>query len=179
MKLTRNKIIDRIPFSFGIIQRVADDLRVSRSAVSQFINKPENRDILELLEQERTRIYDYAELNVFEAIVGSDMETTKWYLSTFPREGAVPQRKHSVNYKNRLNKQDEFFIGSWDYTEVRKVSHKQLDREDAYLNGVNALPFTKAQTKLLKDNPPRPSKYLTTGKEKNTKTEEKRVKRKG
>lgn len=176
MKLTRKKIQDRIPFSFGIIQRIADDLQVTRSAVSLFINKPENEDILEALELEKSRIHDYAQLNIFDAIIANDLETTKWYMATFPRPGSAPQRKHSINYKNRLDKTSGYINGSWDYTEVRKLRHRKLDIEDGYLEGANLKPFTKEDTEYIKQHPPKPWNYITYGKERNTTLEEKRLK---
>ncbi|MBS1493541.1 MAG: hypothetical protein JST55_08520 [Bacteroidetes bacterium] len=177
MKLTRKEVISRVPFSFGIIQRVADDLRVTRAAVSQFIHKPENCDILEMLEQEKSRIYDYAQLNIFDAIICNDKETTKWYLATFPQNGTAPQKKYTQSKK----KDDEYILSTseWGYSSIRKMFHKGLDREDAYLEGANTNALPESEVKQLKANPPQPLPYRTYEKEKLTDKEEMNFRKRG
>lgn len=175
MKLTRKEVISRIPFSFGIMQRLADDLRVTRAAVSQFIHKPENRDILEMLEQEQSRIYDYAQLNVFDTIICNDKEMTKWYLATFPQPGAVPQKKYTQNKR----KDDEYILSTseWGYSTIRKMFHQGLDRSDAYLEGANTNALPESEVKQLKANPPEQLPYKTYERDKITKREEKNLRK--
>ena len=170
MKLTRKEVISRIPFSFGIMQRVADDLHVTRAAVSQFIHKPENRDILEMLKQEQSRIYDYAQLNVFDAIICNDKEMTKWYLATFPQPGAIPQKKYTQNKR----KDDEYILSTseWEYSTIRKMFHQGLDRSDAYLDGANTNALTESEVKQLKANPPEQLPYKTYERDKITESKE-------
>jgi len=170
MKLTRKEVISRIPFSFGIIQRIADDLHVTRSAVSQFLYKPENSDILEMLEQEKSRIYDYAQLNIFDAIVCNDKEITKWYLATFPQGSAAPQKKYTQPKK----KDDEYILSTseWGYSTIRQMFHKGLDRQDAYLEGANTNALPESEVKYLKASPPEPLPYNTYEREKITEREE-------
>jgi len=178
MKLTRKQVIDRIPFSFGIIQRIADDLNVTRAAVSQFINKPGNEEILRLLMLERSRIYDYAEINISDAIIGNDLETTKWYMSTFPNPNLPPVKKYKTNYANKLKTSHGYSrtLSSWEYSSVRGQFHQNIEVQDAYLEGANTKCLGDKHTEMLKLNPPKPKGYSTHGKEKSTEREEKRLK---
>ncbi|MBS1492439.1 MAG: hypothetical protein JST55_02950 [Bacteroidetes bacterium] len=93
-KVTRAKITKAIPFSFGILQNIADDLRVTRSAVSRFINLPDNSDLKELITEEGERISDYAKMNVARNLITGDIEAAKWFLSTFPKGLKNPRRKY-------------------------------------------------------------------------------------
>jgi len=166
-KVTRKKVIDRIPFSFGIIQRIADDLGVTRAAVSQFVHQQENEDLIELILLEQSRIHDYARMNVFEAIVNNDLETTKWYMATYPAAGAgfhsEPQRKYKKNYANDLKDRREAYTMSstWEYSTIRGRHNTILDKADAHHADANTRCLMDKTVEQLKLDAPQPAEYKT------------------
>ena len=130
MKLTREKIEERIPFCFGVLQRIADDLNVSHTAVSQFLNKPENADLREIIRDEKKRMKEYAEMTVFKHLISGDIETAKWYLETFQKN---PERKKSRGRKR--SKQNDYILLRETSTQkdYRELSFAMLDFSHASL----------------------------------------------
>lgn len=85
--ITRENLEERIPYCYGIIQRLADDLNVTRSAVSKFLNLPENANLKEIVQAEKSRLRDYAQMTVTKRLLAGDIETAKWFLTTFTPNG--------------------------------------------------------------------------------------------
>lgn len=143
-KLSREKILERLPFCFGVLQRIADDLNVSHSAVSQFLKKPENADLRQLIKDEKKRMKQYAEMTVMKHLISGDIETAKWYMETFRKN---PERKKSRGRKR--SKQNDYILLSETSTqqEYRELSFALLDFTDS------ALPhsITKFLPKNLKE----------------------------
>jgi len=98
--ITREKVEERIPFCFGIIQRIADDLNVTRTAVSRFLSLPENKDLKDIVHDEKKRMREYAEMTVMQSLLGGCLETSKWYLTTFGTNSSGKKLKpYKPNYK--------------------------------------------------------------------------------
>lgn len=150
-QLTREKVEERIPFCYGILQRIADDLEVSRTAVSKFLNQPENSDLKELVKSEKKRIREYAEMTVAKYLISGDIETAKWFLTAFPSNGLVKKPKP---YKPKKNKEGYILLNEYSPQEhIRMYSFPVLDYADGKLpNAVTKyLPYeAKEQLGLIK-----------------------------
>ncbi|MBX7046226.1 MAG: hypothetical protein K1X86_10345 [Ignavibacteria bacterium] len=127
--ITRENIEARIPFCYGIIQRIADDLEVSHTAVCKFLNAPENADLRELIALEKNRIREYAEMTVLKHLISGDIETAKWFLSESPFE---PKNKAPKPFTRRKNKFYEFILlnEKAPLKDIRELSFPLLDRND-------------------------------------------------
>ena len=132
--ITREKVEERIPFCFGILQRIADDLNVTRTAVHKFLNKPENGDLSELVKSEKKRIREYAEMTIAKHLISGDIETAKWFLTAFPSNGLMKKPKV---YKPKRNKNFEYILLSETTTQkdYRELSFNTLDHVDGKLPG--------------------------------------------
>ncbi len=183
--LNRENIEERIPFCFGMIQRLADDLNVSHTAVRRFLNQPENHDLLETVKSEKKRIREYAEMTVIKRLLGGDIETAKWYLTAFPSNGA---RNKLKPYKPKKAKDDDYFIVSIDShpDNYRQFSFPALDHADRKLPGsAQYLPYEKEEPLRLQKGEPsiktenEPGKELEKEIEQNMKLREKNAGKSG
>jgi len=140
-KVTRAKILRAIPFSFGILQNIADDLRVTRTAVSRFVNLPANNDLKEFIAEESQRIYDYANMNIARTLVTGDIESAKWYLSTFPGGKKNPRKKYKPKKDDWKNQPQITFERSAQklregfYNRLMVADRNRQDASTKYLPG--------------------------------------------
>jgi predicted transcriptional regulator len=165
-KISREKILERLPFCFGVIQRIADDLNVSHSAVSMFLKKPENADIKHLIKNEKKRMKQYAEMTVMKHLISGDIETAKWYLSTFRKN---PERKKSRG--RGPGKQNDYILLSETAAqqEYRELSFALLDFTDSALPNSITKFLPENLKKELKENNNTKQYLLEEGKEKKEK----------
>ncbi|MBN8570703.1 MAG: hypothetical protein J0M18_13840 [Ignavibacteria bacterium] len=131
--ITREKVEERIPFCFGVVQRIADDLNVSRSAVANFLDLTENSDLKEIVKSEKKRIKDYAEMTVIKRLLGGDIETAKWYMTNFSSGKPInapkpykPKKAKDNNYlivsiEGQANRHREFCFGALDYADGKRA----------------------------------------------------------
>lgn len=153
--ITRKKVEERIPFCFGVVQRIADDLNVSRSAVANFLNLPENSDLKEIVKSEKKRIKDYAEMTVIKRLLGGDIETAKWYMTNFSSGKPINAPKP---YKPKKAKDNDYLIVS---IEAKSERHREfafarLDYADGKLPGAvtKHLPYeAREELGLIKEEP--------------------------
>ncbi|MBX7047199.1 MAG: hypothetical protein K1X86_15320 [Ignavibacteria bacterium] len=135
-KITREKVLKAIPFSFGIIQNIADDLHVTRSAVSQFLSKPENLDLREILQHEEGRMWDYAKMNIARVLLSGDYETARWFLTHFPDGNYDALKKHKPR---KISWKDEHLVNiERDAKKLRGRVYYPLLFEDRKKPGANS-----------------------------------------
>ncbi len=129
-KLTRELIEERLPFCFGLLQRIADDLDVTRTAVAKFLNLPENADLKELVKSEKKRLREYAEMTVARQLISGDIETAKWFLTAFPSNGLMKKPKP---YRPKKSKGPliSFVLEKDSIPTIRNVAFPLLDYVDA------------------------------------------------
>lgn len=153
--ITREKVEERIPFCFGVVQRIADDLNVSRSAVANFLDLPENSDLKEIVKSEKKRIKDYAEMTVIKRLLGGDIETAKWYMTNFSSGKPINAPKP---YKPKKAKDNDYLIVSIDAKSIRhrEFAFAALDYADGKLPGAvtKHLPYeAREELGLIKEEP--------------------------
>lgn len=150
--ITREKVEERIPFCFGLLQRIADDLQVTRTAVWRFVNLTENTDLKELIKEEKKRLQEYADMTIARHLLSGDLETAKWFVSlnTIAANG-----KKLKPYKPKKNKYYEYLLLPVDSSlkDRRHLAFSQLDSVDALRGGeTRHLPYgVKEQLGLLND----------------------------
>ena len=131
--ITREKIEEKIPFCYGILQRLADDLNVTRAAISRFLNLPEKLDLKEMVKEEKKRIREYAEMTVMKHLISGDIETAKWFLTAFPSNGLAKKPKP---YKPKKSKQGYILLNVYTKQDhIRELSFPGLDFVDGKLPG--------------------------------------------
>jgi predicted transcriptional regulator len=132
--ITREKVEERLPFCFGVLQRIADDLKVTRTAVSRFLNLPENLDLKEMVKEEKKRMREYAEMTVMRNLIAGDIETAKWFLTAFPSNGLMKKPKP---YRTKKSKNFGYYLFSDTVTaeRYRGTAFAQLDFVDKELPG--------------------------------------------
>ena len=81
-KLSKKKVKNAIKGSGGVLSVLAEKCDVSRSAITQFLQKEKNKNIKELIEQEKERIIDLAENKLHGLINKEDFPAIKYYLNT-------------------------------------------------------------------------------------------------
>lgn len=153
--ITREKVEERIPFCFGVVQRIADDLNVSRSAVANFLDLPENSDLKEIVKSEKKRIKDYAEMTVIKRLLGGDIETAKWYMTNFSSGKPINAPKP---YKPKKAKDNDYLIVSINAKSERhrEFAFAALDYADGKLPGAvtKHLPYeAREELGLIKEQP--------------------------
>jgi len=80
--LTKKKIKSAIGGSGGIIQVVAKKCGVSRTWMSITLHKPQNANLLELIQEEREKLLDMTESKLISEIKEGYFPAIKWYLTT-------------------------------------------------------------------------------------------------
>ena len=81
-KLSKKKVKNAIKGSGGVLSVLAEKCDVSRSAITQFLQKKRNQDVKELIEQEKERIIDLAENKLHGLINKEDFQAIRYYLNT-------------------------------------------------------------------------------------------------
>jgi hypothetical protein len=81
-KLTRTKVILAIDGCYGVLNNIARKCEVHRSAITQFLQKEENKDILPMIEAEKERLIDVAENAMAVKLAKGDFKATKFLLQT-------------------------------------------------------------------------------------------------
>jgi len=141
-KVTRAKIIRAIPYSFGILQNIADDLKVTRTAVSRFLSKPENLDLKEEIAEEEKRIFDYAKMNITQNLLTGDMETAKWFLATFGSSSPAKYSPKKNDWKNQgmvTFERNPIQLRRGFYHRLAFIDSKRVEPDIKFLPGRRAL----------------------------------------
>lgn len=78
-KISEERILKAIKGSAGIMSTIAERLGENVKEVERVINY--NPKLMDAYESEKSKIVDFAEVNIIKAIKENDLGTTKWYLS--------------------------------------------------------------------------------------------------
>lgn len=81
-KITRKKVIEAIKDSFGNQSVIARRCGVVRSTITMFLNKPKNSDVREMIETEREKQIDIAELGLTTKISEGNLPAIMFFLKT-------------------------------------------------------------------------------------------------
>ena len=92
-KLNKKKVKKAITGSGGVLSVLAEKCDVSRSAITQFLQKKRNQDVKELIEQEKERIIDLAENKLHGLINKEDFQAIKYFLNTKGKSRGYVERQ--------------------------------------------------------------------------------------
>ena len=81
-KLSKKKIRDAIPTSMGIYAVIARKCDVSRAAITFFLQKEKNKDIVQEIKEEREKLIDIGEEKLMELINSGNFNAIKLLLTT-------------------------------------------------------------------------------------------------
>lgn len=77
-RITKAKVEEAILGSYGIMTTIAKRVGCSRRGLYYFLEKPENNDLIKLIEDEEETLLDLAEHNVIKALKSKDKNERKW-----------------------------------------------------------------------------------------------------
>jgi len=81
-KLSKERIRKAIPGSIGTYAAIARKCNVSRSAITQFLQKEENQNLVEEINEEREKITDIVEEQLMKSIKKGNFRAIKFFLET-------------------------------------------------------------------------------------------------
>ncbi len=105
-KVTKKRIKMAIPGSMGIRSVIAKRLTVSRATLTIFLKKPENQDMVKLIDQEAEKMMDLAEERLFKRISEGKFNAIKFYLSTKGKNRGYTEGKFIEHSGNILSAND-------------------------------------------------------------------------
>src|SRR6056297_93961 len=97
-RITKGNFKKALKGSGGIYSHVARKLGVSRSAVTQYINK--NPELRELIQEEEESINDLAESKLISKLNEGDNQMIKFRLTTKAKDRGYVERSEIVNSGN-------------------------------------------------------------------------------
>ena len=92
-KLSKKKVKNAIKGSGGVLSVLAEKCEVSRSAITQFLQRKKNQDVKDLIEQEKERIIDLAENKLHGLINKEDFPAIRYYLNTKGKSRGYVERQ--------------------------------------------------------------------------------------
>jgi len=92
-KLNKKKVRNAIPGSMGIYAIMAKKCEVSRSAMTQFLQKDRNKNILKEIEEEKEKLLDTTEIKLIELINEGDFQAIKLLLTTKGKNRGYTERQ--------------------------------------------------------------------------------------
>lgn len=97
--ITKEKIIQAMPGTHGLINNVAKKMGVTYSSLYDFMQKQEDRTWFDvLLKKEQEKICDLAEDSLFEGIANGNAKDRNFYLRTKGRDrGYVTKTENEVS----------------------------------------------------------------------------------
>lgn len=100
-KLTKEMVKKAINDSGGIQSIVAQKCNVARSTISEFLNKPENKDIMNELIAEKEKVLDLAENKLIKLMKDGEFNAIKFYLTTQAKaRGYVEKTETELTFTN-------------------------------------------------------------------------------
>ena len=81
-KLSKKKVRNAIPGSFGIRAVIAKKCDVDRGAITRYLQKKQNQDLLKEIEEERDKVLDIGEKKLLELVDKGEFPAIKYLLST-------------------------------------------------------------------------------------------------
>lgn len=81
-KLSKKKVRNAIPNSFGIRAIMAAKCEVNRGSLTRFLQKEKNQDLVKEIEEERDKVLDVGEKKLIELVNNGEFPAIKFLLST-------------------------------------------------------------------------------------------------
>jgi len=81
-KLSKKKVRNAIPGSFGIRAIIAKKCEVERGSITKFLQKEKNQDLIKEIEEERDKVLDIGEKKLIELVDRGEFQAVKFLLST-------------------------------------------------------------------------------------------------
>ncbi|MEN7982112.1 MAG: hypothetical protein ABFQ65_01550 [Nanoarchaeota archaeon] len=100
-KLNKKKVKDAIYNSMGVKSVIAQKCGVSRSALTQFLNKSQNQELEKEILSEKERLLDIAEKGLIDAVKQGEKWAIERVLKTIGRE-----RGYFEKYQVLIEKED-------------------------------------------------------------------------
>lgn len=100
-KLVKHKVIEAITGSYGIKTNIAKRVGCTRRALYYFLDKTENKDLRELIDEEKETLLDLAEHNLIKALKSKDKNERKWstmfFLNTYGAKRGYGNKNDNTN----------------------------------------------------------------------------------
>jgi len=77
-RISKKKVKQAISGSYGIVTSIAKRSGCTRRALYYFLDRPENKDLRSIIEEEKESLLDMAENNLITAIKSRDKNERKW-----------------------------------------------------------------------------------------------------
>lgn len=77
-RITNQRVKEAIKGSYGIMTSIAKRAGCTRRALYYFLDKPENKDLRNIIEEEKESLLDLAENNLIKAVKSKDKNERKW-----------------------------------------------------------------------------------------------------
>lgn len=101
MKINRKKVINALKDSFGNQSVIAQRCGVERATITQFLNK--NLDIREMIEQEREKLIDVAEIKLNSKITEGSDRAIEFFLKTKGKKRGYVEKSEIDTVNTNIN----------------------------------------------------------------------------
>ena len=99
-RVTKARFLKAVEGTGGILTMIAQKLNCSRGTVYIFINR--NPDMQKIIDQEREKILDVAQHNVYSRINSGDWDATRYLLNTLGKQRGFTTSME-VEHKGEVN----------------------------------------------------------------------------
>ncbi len=125
-KLSKRKVKKAIIGSMGIKSIIAKKCNVTRAAITMFLKRKKNKDLLKAIEDERARLVDVAEAKLITKIKEGDFKAIKFFLATQGKERGYFNNENNFNFnKFGIEGAEEIKI---EFGDLPKIEDKSQDK---------------------------------------------------
>lgn len=110
VKLSKEKIKSCLEGSGGILANIARKCGTSRAAITKYLQKKENSDLMDLVKEEREKILDLCENKLIELIIEKDLGAIKYYSSMLGKHRGFTENPAIINMLNQEQRAYTFKI---------------------------------------------------------------------
>ena len=120
-KLNRTKVKNAISGCYGVLATVAKACGVTRAAVVKFLKKDKNKDLMELVNEDKERILDVAENQLFKNVAVGDKKSIEFLLKTKGKGRGYVEKKEIISDNKTTTKIDLSEFEAYNKEESLKI----------------------------------------------------------